>query len=91
MGPGLIDRFVIAAMARSAVPFQMHIFAEEFLVDEKGLIIFFRLDRRRHSRSPLALARRNLGRLAELLEDAFTGVAGYTAALYRSRRVPIYE
>jgi len=88
MGLGLIDRFIIAAVARSAAPFQMHVFTEQLLVDEKGLIIFFRLDRRRHSRSPLALAGRDLGRLAELLEDAVTGVAGYTAALHRSRRVP---
>jgi len=84
---GLIDYLIVAAVARSAAPFQMHVFAEQFLVDEKGFIVFFRLDRRRRPRSPLALARRDLGKLAELFEDAFAGVAGYTAALYRSRRI----
>lgn len=88
MGLGLINGFVIAAVAGSAAPFQVHIFAEQFLVDKKAFVKFFRLDRRRRSRSPLALARGDLGRLAELLEDAFACVARDAAALHGSRRVP---
>lgn len=89
MGLGLFDYLVIAAVAGSAAPFQVHFSAEKRLVDEETLVELFRLDRRRRSRSPLALARGRLEGPAELLHDAFIGVADNTAALNGSCRVSI--
>jgi len=76
-------------MARGAFAFEVDVLADQLLVDEETLVIFFRLDRRRRPCSPLALAAMYLGGLAELLQDAFAGVAGYTAALGCRCRVSI--
>ncbi len=91
MGLGTVDNLVVAAVAGGTAPFQMDVFTEEFLVDEKAFVKFFRLDRRRGSRSPLALARGYLGGLAEFFEDAIVCMARYTAALSCSRCVSIYD
>jgi hypothetical protein len=88
MGLCLVDRLVVAAVAGGAASLQVDILGEQFLVDEKAFVKIFRLDRRRRSRSPLALALGHQEGLAELFEDAVIRMAHYTAALHCRCRVP---
>jgi hypothetical protein len=58
----------------------MFIFSDQLAIDEESLVVRFRRDRRRRSRSPLGFARRNVRYLAEPLQGGVIGMAGYAGA-----------
>jgi hypothetical protein len=66
MGQILILLRIVTLVTVGASLLEMLVLCNQFLVYQKTLVIFFRLNWRRRSCSPFRLARRYLGQLAKL-------------------------